>query len=72
VSKDPEITSIREVRGKDGSTGYLVEGGQGSEGVSFHVSKETMHALEKEGTQTLKDTLKRQIETSLIGQRSQE
>ncbi len=67
---DAKVTNIREVRGKDGSTAYEVTGGSGDGGeVSYYISKDTFHEAETQGTEHLRETLRRGIETSLEGRR---
>lgn len=68
MAKDAEITRVEEVRGADGSTAYRIHGGrEGQGGDWFHVSKETMHNLEKEGRQSQQETLKRLMQSTLDG-----
>ena len=70
--RDPQVTNVREIRGKDGSTAYEVSGGKGGEGeVSYYMSRETFANLERQGKQELREALARGIQTSLDGRKEQ-
>jgi hypothetical protein len=75
MSKDTEagVSTIREVRGKDGAVAYEVSGGKHGEGeASYYMSKESFHQLEREGKQEFQDTLKRGIESTIQSWKEQE
>ena len=66
MPQDPEVTTIKEIRGTDGSTAYEVSGGKPGEGAaSYVISKEAFHAAEREGKERLKDVLRNGIQTTL-------
>lgn len=70
MSKEAEVTRITEVRGKDGSTAYRIEGGKPGEGPSdFVVPKESFHESERAGKKEHQEQLKRWIEMDLAQRR---
>ncbi len=70
MSKDAEITNVREVRGADGSTAYEVSGGKRGEGeTSYYMSRETFADLERQGKKELQEALARGIQTALDGRK---
>lgn len=68
MSRDAEVVRISEVRGADGSSAYLIEGGKPGEGAaSYHLTREAMQTLETQGKDERDAALRRGIETTLQG-----